>query len=223
MRADARKNRDHLLAVAGGVITEQGAEASLRDIARRADVGLATLLRHFPTREALLDALLRTSFDELTAQADVLETSSAPDDALVLWLRDFVACAHNYRGAVASMMTAIEDPESALHASCVTMRGAGDATPHPRPDRRPGADRHRRRRPVRTGRVARVAQRPAFVRATRRPSLRRRRRRDPDAGTPPSGQQLKSFPPQPWQAIIDRRSAIRRVRRPRCGRCPSWR
>ncbi|WP_328584676.1 TetR/AcrR family transcriptional regulator [Streptomyces sp. NBC_00370] len=125
MRADARKNRDHLLAVAGGVITEQGAEASLRDIARRADVGLATLLRHFPTREALLDALLRTSFDELTAQADVLETSSAPDDALVLWLRDFVACAHNYRGAVASMMTAIEDPESALHASCVTMRGAG--------------------------------------------------------------------------------------------------
>lgn len=125
MRADARKNRDHLLAVAGGVITEQGAEASLRDIARRADVGLATLLRHFPTREALLDALLRTSFDELTAQADVLETSSAPDDALVLWLRDFVACAHNYRGAVASMMTAIEDPESALHASCVTMRAAG--------------------------------------------------------------------------------------------------
>ena len=56
MLADARKNRDHLLAVAGAVITEQGADASMRDIARRADVGLATLLRHLPAREALFEA-----------------------------------------------------------------------------------------------------------------------------------------------------------------------
>lgn len=69
MRADARKNRDHLLAVAAGAIAEQGVEVSLRDIARRADVGLATLLRHFPSREALLDALLRTSFEGMTAKA----------------------------------------------------------------------------------------------------------------------------------------------------------
>ncbi|BAC68385.1 putative TetR-family transcriptional regulator [Streptomyces avermitilis MA-4680 = NBRC 14893] len=74
MRADARKNRDHLLAVAGAAITEQGVDVSLRDIARRAEVGLATLLRHFPTREALLDALLHTSFDELTAKAGALGT-----------------------------------------------------------------------------------------------------------------------------------------------------
>ncbi|WP_133916118.1 TetR/AcrR family transcriptional regulator [Streptomyces sp. NBC_00582] len=125
MRADARKNRDHLLAVAGTVITEQGAEASMRDIARRADTGLATLLRHFPTREALFEALLRTSFDELTAKAGELETSNSPDDALVSWLRDFVAVAHDYRGVVASMMAAIEAPESALHTSCVSMRAAG--------------------------------------------------------------------------------------------------
>ena len=65
------------------------------------------------------------SFDELTATARELETSSSPEDALVSWLRDFVACAHNYRGVVASMMTAIEDPQSALHASCVAMRAAG--------------------------------------------------------------------------------------------------
>ncbi|MEU6666072.1 TetR family transcriptional regulator [Streptomyces sp. NPDC046727] len=125
MRADARKNRDHLLAVAGAVITEQGVDASLRDIARRADVGLATLLRHFPTREALLDALLRTSFDGLTARAGELEMSSSPTDALVSWVRDCVACAHEYRGVVALMTAAIEDSESALHASCVTMRAAG--------------------------------------------------------------------------------------------------
>ncbi|MFE9725831.1 TetR/AcrR family transcriptional regulator [Streptomyces sp. NPDC005794] len=125
MRADARKNRDHLLAVAGDAITEQGVDVSLRDIARRADVGLATLLRHYPTREALLDALLRTSFDELTARASELETSSSPEDALVSWLRDCVAWTTEFRGVTVLMAAAIEDTESALHASCVTLRAAG--------------------------------------------------------------------------------------------------
>ncbi|MFJ4892493.1 MULTISPECIES: TetR/AcrR family transcriptional regulator [unclassified Streptomyces] len=125
MRADARKNRDHLLAVAGAVIAEQGVDASMRDIARRADVGLATLLRHYPTREALLEALLRTSFDELTAKAGELETSSSPADALVAWLRDCVAWTTEYRGVTVLMAAAIEDTESALHASCVTLRAAG--------------------------------------------------------------------------------------------------
>ncbi|WP_275561051.1 TetR/AcrR family transcriptional regulator [Streptomyces sp. 5-6(2022)] len=125
MRADARKNRDHLLAVAGTVIAEQGVDASLRDIARRAGVGLATLLRHFPTREALLEALLHTSFDEGTARASELETSSSPEDALVSWLRDCVAWTTEYRGVTVLMAAAIEDTESALHASCVTLRAAG--------------------------------------------------------------------------------------------------
>ncbi|MDT0390975.1 TetR/AcrR family transcriptional regulator [Streptomyces sp. DSM 41921] len=125
MRADARKNRDHLLAVAGAAISAQGVEVSLRDIARRADVGLATLLRHFPTREALLDALLRTGFDELTARAEELESSDAPGDALVAWLRDCVAWTTEYRGVTVLMAAAIEDTGSALHASCVTLRAAG--------------------------------------------------------------------------------------------------
>lgn len=125
MRADARKNRDHLLAVAGTAISEEGVEVSLRDIARRADVGLATLLRHFPTREALLDALLRTSFGELTAEAGELEASRAPEDALVTWLRECVAWTTEYRGVTVLMAAAIDDTESALHASCVTLRAAG--------------------------------------------------------------------------------------------------
>ncbi|WP_328835894.1 TetR/AcrR family transcriptional regulator [Streptomyces europaeiscabiei] len=125
MRADARKNRDHVLAVAGTAITEHGVDVSMRDIARRADVGLATLLRHFPTREALLEALLRTSFDELTARAGTFETSSPPEDALVSWLRDCVAWTTEYRGVTALMAAAIEDTESALHASCVTLRATG--------------------------------------------------------------------------------------------------
>jgi AcrR family transcriptional regulator len=125
MRADAKRNYDHLFTVARDVVTERGADASLRDIARRAGVGLGTLYRHFPTREALLEALLRTSFDELTAKASELESSSSPDDALVSWLRDVVSCANDYRGAIASMVAAIDDPSSALHASCVTMKSAG--------------------------------------------------------------------------------------------------
>jgi AcrR family transcriptional regulator len=125
MRSDARKNFDHLLTVARTVVAEQGADASLRDVARRAGVGLGTLYRHFPTREALLEALLRTGFDELTARASELGTSNAPEVALMSWLHEVVAVAHTYRGVVALMLAAIADPNSALHASCVTMRAAG--------------------------------------------------------------------------------------------------
>ncbi|MGG4046284.1 TetR/AcrR family transcriptional regulator [Paenibacillus favisporus] len=125
MRADAMKNYEHILEVANVVVTEQGVDASLRDIARRAGVGLGTLYRHFPTREALLEALLRSSFDEFTTKASELETASSPDDALVSWLRDVVTFTGNYHGVVDVMMAAKEDPESALHASCVTMRSAG--------------------------------------------------------------------------------------------------
>jgi AcrR family transcriptional regulator len=125
MRADAKKNYDRLLAVARHVVTGQGADASLRDVARKAGVGLGTLYRHFPTREALLEALLRTSFDELTQRANELAASGTPDSALVTWLREAVAVAHSYSGAIASMVAAIADENSALHASCVTMRAAG--------------------------------------------------------------------------------------------------
>lgn len=125
MRADARKNYDNLLTVARNVVTEQGVEASLRDIARRAGVGLGTLYRHFPTREALFESLLRASFDTLTERAVELETSDLPDAALVSWLRETIAVAQSHRGVIALMVAAIDDPNSALHASCVTMRTAG--------------------------------------------------------------------------------------------------
>jgi AcrR family transcriptional regulator len=125
MRTDARQNYDHLLAVARTVVTKEGAEGSLRNIARKAGVGLGTLYRHFPTREALLAALLRESFDELTARAAELETLSSAADALEWWLRETVAFTRNYRGVTTPMMVAIEDPDSALHSSCVTMRAAG--------------------------------------------------------------------------------------------------
>jgi AcrR family transcriptional regulator len=125
MRADAQKNYDHLLTVARDVIAEQGADASLRDIARRADVGLATLYRHFPTRESLLEALLRASLDELTRKAADLGSSTTPNEALSLWLPDAVAFVRSYNGVVAVMAAALDDADSALHASCTSLRAAG--------------------------------------------------------------------------------------------------
>lgn len=125
MRSDAQKNYDHLLEVGREVVAEQGAKASLRDVARRAGVGIGTLYRHFPTREALLEALLRGSFDDVTARAAARPASVGADAALVAWLRDMVALTHSHQGLIASMTAAIAAPESALHASCVALRGGG--------------------------------------------------------------------------------------------------
>ena len=127
MRADAKRNYSHLLAVARDVIAEHGADASLREIARRAEVGLGTLHRHFPTREALLDALLRASLDGLTQKAAELEVSATPGEALVAWFREGVAFVQSYSGVVDLMAAATADPDSALHASCTTVRSAGAA------------------------------------------------------------------------------------------------
>lgn len=125
MRADARANYDRLLSVAREVVTAHGTDASLRDVARKADVGLGTLYRHFPTREALIEALLRTDVDSLTAQASVLETSSTPENALLTWLRGCVALNHEYRGVTALFTAALEDADSALHDSCVALHDIG--------------------------------------------------------------------------------------------------
>jgi AcrR family transcriptional regulator len=125
MRADARKNYDHLLDVARAAVLEHGAEASLRDIARQAGVGLGTLYRHFPTREALLEALLHEGFAAVADRADELEGAEGPRDALVTWFRECTRWTYEYRGVTTPMMAAIEDPESALHGSCVTLRAAG--------------------------------------------------------------------------------------------------
>jgi len=104
---------------------ERGADTSLRDIARRANVGLATLYRHFPTREALLDALLRANLDALTQQASVLESSDDPGASLEAWFLDGVAFTRTFGGVVALMAEAMDDPASALQASCSRLRSAG--------------------------------------------------------------------------------------------------
>ena len=124
MRADARKNYDLLIEVARDVFVEQGAEASLRDIARRAGVGMGTLYRHFPNRDSLLEALLRSRFAALTARAESLLLAADPAAALLEWLAESVAFTHQHRGIIAPLMSAIDDPESALHCACVALHCA---------------------------------------------------------------------------------------------------
>jgi AcrR family transcriptional regulator len=125
MRADAKKNYDHILTVARDLLTGKSTDASLRDIARQAGVGDGTLHRHFPNREALLEALLRERFAASAQRADELATSDDVEDALVTWLREAVAMTHDYSGVIAPMVAAIADENSALHSTCVSLRTAG--------------------------------------------------------------------------------------------------
>lgn len=90
MRADARRNRDKLLAAARAALNEPGAAASMAEISRRAGVGMATLYRNFPTREDLLEALYKEEVDGVVAFADEL-ADEEPGAALERWLRRFLA------------------------------------------------------------------------------------------------------------------------------------
>jgi AcrR family transcriptional regulator len=103
MRADARRNRDRLVSVASEVVAEQGAEASLEEIARRAGVGSATLHRHFPSRSALLDAVFAERVAVLCDLAANLPASLDAGEALVRWLRELVRHAVRNRGLATSL------------------------------------------------------------------------------------------------------------------------
>jgi AcrR family transcriptional regulator len=89
-RADARRNRDGLLEAAKAAFAEVGPEASLEEIARRADVGIATLYRHFPTRDAIVEAVYRREVQQLANAAPRLIESLPPAEALRAWMRLFI-------------------------------------------------------------------------------------------------------------------------------------
>ena len=85
-RADSLRNRDLLLAAAKAAFTELGADAPLEDVARRAGVGIGTLYRHFPTREALIAAVYAREIEQLSASADALLAERSAGEALEAWL-----------------------------------------------------------------------------------------------------------------------------------------
>jgi AcrR family transcriptional regulator len=89
-RADAQRNRDSLLEAAKAAFAEAGPEASLDEIARRASVGIGTLYRHFPTRDAVVEAVYRREVQQLADAAPRLIESLAPAEALRAWMRLFI-------------------------------------------------------------------------------------------------------------------------------------
>jgi AcrR family transcriptional regulator len=108
-RADARRNYARVVAAAHDVFAEAGPEASLNEIARRADVGPGTLYRHFPSRRSLQIAVLRDRIEALCGRGDELLTSDSPDDALAEWLRAFLAHARINQGLGGAVLTAEPD------------------------------------------------------------------------------------------------------------------
>jgi AcrR family transcriptional regulator len=78
LRADARRNRERILKAARAVFADQGIDAQIDDVARRAKVGVGTVYRHFPTKDALLDALVRERFETIAGYArEALEREDA--------------------------------------------------------------------------------------------------------------------------------------------------
>jgi AcrR family transcriptional regulator len=89
-RADAKRNRAHILEVAKDAFTRFGAAASLDDIAKQAGVGAGTLYRHFPSREALIEAVYRTEVEKLAAAERRFAETMPPMEALRAWMMLFV-------------------------------------------------------------------------------------------------------------------------------------
>ncbi len=88
LRSDARRNRERILSGARAVFAEYGSDAQMDDVARRAGVGVGTVYRHYPTKEALLVELVREKFRIFTAEArDALERDGEPFEVLAELMR----------------------------------------------------------------------------------------------------------------------------------------
>jgi len=111
-RADAVRNRERVLEAARQVFSAGGAEASLEAVARTAGVGIGTLYRHFPTREALFEAVYRREVQHLADLAEQLKQEARPIDALRQWMRSNVKFVATKKGMSAALaLAAYKNPE----------------------------------------------------------------------------------------------------------------
>ena len=110
-RADGERNRARLIAAAKGAFAEKGAAVGLEHIAREADVSIATLYRHFPTRDELIAAVYQQEVTALIEAADRLMTEREPAAALREWLMLFVEFLDTKHGMAEAMDTLIGGPE----------------------------------------------------------------------------------------------------------------
>ncbi|MGW5425277.1 TetR/AcrR family transcriptional regulator [Streptomyces sp. NPDC003943] len=115
LRADARRNRERILEAAVRAFSERGADVPIDTIAKAAGVGSATLYRHFPTREALVEAAYRNELARVCDSAAELLADHPPDRALRLWMDrfiDYLAAKHGMADALRAAVASGADPFS---------------------------------------------------------------------------------------------------------------
>jgi AcrR family transcriptional regulator len=115
-RADAQRNRERLLETAKAAFAEVGPDVSLDEIARRAGVGIGTLYRHFPNRDAIVEAVYRREVQQLADAAKRLQEALLPGEALHQWMRLFVDYIATKK-VIGSALGAIVGGVSELYAS----------------------------------------------------------------------------------------------------------
>jgi AcrR family transcriptional regulator len=126
LRADARRNAARVLEAAREVFGESGSEASLEEIARRAGVGIGTLYRHFPTRDALVEAVFRDTLDAATSRGEEMLTSDDPAAALSTWLREQMRQSSACRGLAAeAMIMMLDDQGCGASNACDALHDIG--------------------------------------------------------------------------------------------------
>jgi AcrR family transcriptional regulator len=108
-RTDAVRNRERVLEAAKAVFSAGGPDASLEAVARQAGVGIGTLYRHFPTREALFEAVYRREVEHLAELADQLKAEMPPVEALRQWLRSNVEFVATKKGMSAALALAVNN------------------------------------------------------------------------------------------------------------------
>ncbi|HEY6274590.1 MAG TPA: TetR/AcrR family transcriptional regulator [Terriglobales bacterium] len=125
-RTDAQRNRERILEVAKQAFTRYGANTSLDEIAKQAGIGAGTLYRHFPTRDALLEAVYRTEVEKLAAAERELSENLPPVEALRAWMLlfvDYIAAKHLIAPA---LNTLVGGPSKVYEASRAQIQGAID-------------------------------------------------------------------------------------------------
>ena len=127
LRADAQRNYDKLVAAAREVFAERGAEGSLDEIAKRAGVGPGTLYRHFPTRDDLIDALMRDWSARVLADSEAAVEADLPArETLERWFNDLIKHLTLHRGAAAKLSAAFDDPSSPIYRKCQMLADANE-------------------------------------------------------------------------------------------------
>jgi AcrR family transcriptional regulator len=123
-RMDAQRNRERILEVAKDAFARSGAGTSLDDIAKQAGVGAGTLYRHFPTRDALLEAVYRTEVEKLAAAERKLAEELSPIEALRAWMLLFVDYIATKQIIAPALNTLVGGPSKVYEASGAQITGA---------------------------------------------------------------------------------------------------